>query len=169
MILVKNRKNYKLIFIILFYCTYHSEILHDFSFLYIMNADIIYIVEKELGKNLKSSLKSNISDENALYILVQLSKNKQEFVPLINNIQEIRLNKLKKKIIEELKINESKHNNIHFVFLDKPFSKRVFNKNFKDVKSISLFATENGMEHVKSIFESQIGINNLQLNYLQLK
>ena len=72
-----------------------------------MNARLLYIRENEMNSNLSKTLKSLERSEVKFFILVEINPIHDESMPMINGLEEIRLNKVKDKIAEWFKENLS--------------------------------------------------------------
>lgn len=86
-----------------------------------MDARLIYIRENEIDSNLSTILNSIERSEFKFFILVEITPIHDESMPMINGLKEIRINKIKEKIIDWFKENLSSEINFELsVFEGKP-------------------------------------------------
>lgn len=86
-----------------------------------MDARLIYIRENEIDSNLSTILNSIERSEFKFFILVEILPIHDESMPMINGLKEIRINKVKEKIIDWFKENLSSEINFELsVFEGKP-------------------------------------------------
>jgi hypothetical protein len=86
-----------------------------------MDARLLYIRENEINSNLSTILNSVERSEFKFFILVEITPIHDESMPMINGVKEIRINKVKEKIIDWFKENLSSEINFELsVFEGKP-------------------------------------------------
>lgn len=121
-----------------------------------MEARLLYIRENEIDSNLSKILSSVDRSDFKFYILVEVTPIHDESMPMINGLEEIRINKVKEKIIDWFKGKLSSEINFELsVFEGKP-SKDNPPVILKDIDKLIAFVDASNDVRIAPFLKAQV-------------
>lgn len=131
-----------------------------------MKANLLYIRESDLTPEFQSKLCSFKDQAIPLYIIVQLKGASQGFVPMINNLKDIRIEKAVNKIKNWMGTCFGSNENLIIKINDENSPAIRVDIDLTDINDLSIFCAPKDSKTVHLYIKNKLGENNFKISYL---